>query len=372
MKQIGIKKISLFITNLGLGGAERVLVNMANELCWRGFEVQVVLVQAEGDLLSVLMPEIRVVDLKASRIMKTFPRLMTYLKKEQPDAIIAFMWPLTLITIWAVQMVGLAQKTKVLVTEHCTWSLMSSKKNLHQRFLKWSMRSFYPLAHAVITVSKGAEKDLIEFAKLKTKYLNLKAIYNPVVGKSLPSNAQESFLDWSQGKHQKILAVGNLKDVKDYPCLIKAFKMLTYFKNVKLMILGEGEERVALELLIKNLGLEKNCFLYGKSNAVESFYPLADLFVLSSKSEGLANVLIEALSHGLTVVSTDCPNGPAEILNNGQYGRLVPVGDIETLALEMMNALNFPDEKTRQKERASYFSISRSVDEYLSLLGEGL
>lgn len=370
MSQMGMQKISLFITNLNVGGAERVLVNMANELCLRGYEVQVVLAVASGDLLSKLAPEIRIVDLKASRIIKTLPRLISYLKAEKPHTLIAFMWPLTLIAIWAVRMAGLGKKTKVLVTEHCTWSMMSLEENCHQWFLKWSMRRFYPFAHAVIAVSKGARQDLLEFAQLKENKLNLKAIYNPVVGLSSAANPQEFFLDWSQGSHQKILAVGNLKDVKDYPSLIKAFKIVTYYKNVKLLILGEGEERAHLQLLIKNLGLEKNCFLYGKSNAVDEFYQFADVFVLSSKSEGLPTILIEALAHGVSVVSTDCPHGPHEILLGGKYGRLAPVGDIEKLAMEMINSLDFPDEKERLQERALYFSIPRAVDAYLAVLGE--
>lgn len=363
-------KISLFITNLSLGGAEKVLVNMANELCLRGYEVHVVLVKAKGVLLAKLLPEIQIIDLNASRIIKTLPQFISYLKIQKPDVVIAFMWPLTLISIWSVRISGLGQRTKVLVTEHCTWSGMSMKKNLSQNFLKWSMRRFYPLAHAVITVSKGAMDDLIQFANLPLNKLNLRAIYNPVIGFSLPVITGESFNDWSQGAHQKILAVGNLKAVKDYVTLIKAFKIVTYVKNVKLLILGEGEERHTLDLLIKNLSLEKHCFLYGHSNHPECFYQCADLFVLTSISEGLANVLIEALSHGVSVVSTDCPNGPHEILCGGQYGRLVPVGDIEKLALEMMNALDFPDEKQRLQERALFFSIPRAVDEYLVVLGE--
>jgi len=133
------------------------------------------------------------------------------------------------------------------------------------------------------------------------------------------------------------------------------------------MILGEGEERPSLEALVRKLELEKHVALPGFVANPYKYMKRAAVFVLSSRWEGFGNVLVEAMATGTPVVSTDCPSGPAEILENGKWGRLVPVGDVSALALAIEAALDAPGCDPR--ERANYFSLGRALDSYLDALG---
>lgn len=363
------KKISLFITNLNIGGAEKVLINIANELVSRGYEVDVILINAEGELIHHLDAQVKIVDFKLLNIRPSILKLTRYLKCQNPDVLIAFMWPLTIVAVLANFFAGKYKKTKIIVTEHCSWSTMPKKNYIFQSVMKLSIRLIYPFANNLVTVSDGAKQDLIEFCKLNTSKVKITTIYNPVIGARLCINdSTPIFPDWLDGQHKKILAVGNLKEIKDYITLIKAFKIVTYSKKVKLVILGEGECRLQLERLIKDLKLEKSCFLIGQVNNPEAFYKHADVFVLSSVGEGLPTVIIEALSHGLPIVSTDCRNGPREILADGMYGSLVPVRDVEQIAFAIINSLSVYRDKNSLIARARDFSISKAVDEYLFLL----
>ena len=157
--------------------------------------------------------------------------------------------------------------------------------------------------------------------------------------------------------------------------LIKAFfnvvkKNSKYAKEIELYIVGDGDEKESLQLLINELALTDKVFLPGFVNKPLEILSSSDLFVLSSKREGLPTVLIEALSCGLPVVSTDCPNGPSEILKNGQLGKLVPVNDVEDMADAIIEAINNPDKYSTKEERilrAKDFSIEKVTDEYEAL-----
>jgi len=134
------------------------------------------------------------------------------------------------------------------------------------------------------------------------------------------------------GQPPLLLAVGRLQMQKDYPTLIRAFAQVRQSRRARLLILGEGKERLMLEALIKKLGLEEDVSLPGFVMNPYAYMARASLFVLSSRWEGLPTVLIEALCCGTPVVSTDCPSGPREILRDGQYGQLVPVAQADALA----------------------------------------
>jgi len=162
--------------------------------------------------------------------------------------------------------------------------------------------------------------------------------------------------------------VGGLKREKDFPLLLHAFSRLRNKVDARLLILGEGDERSALEALIRELGLQEPVFLPGFVPDTVPFHAHADLFVLSSSNEGFGNVIVEALEQGTPVVSTDCLSGPAEILEGGRYGTLVPVGDVEALAKAMEDALTHPHDTEALKRRAQDFDVGRIADQYLDLL----
>ena len=360
-------KVSILLPDFRAGGAERVNINLANEFVARGYAVDMVVMQAIGDLMPLLDPRIRVINLGAARMRGVLRPLARYLREMQPTSLLACMWPLTFIAALA-RLVARVD-TRLVVAEHSTWSAVGWYANARNRFiLAASTYWAYRRADAVVTVSLGAAHDMARIARLPSERVT--AIYNPIVG-GVKTPASQPLPDpsrWQSGAHQKILAVGTLKEIKDYATLLRAFARLRNTTNAKLLILGEGEERNALERLIGELGIDDDVFLPGFASSTERYYRTADLFVLSSVGEGLPTVIVEALEQGTPVVSTDCRSGPREILDNGRYGALVPVGDPEALANSMKHALESPHDKEALKARAADFSVNKAADAYLDLL----
>ena len=167
-----------------------------------------------------------------------------------------------------------------------------------------------------------------------------------------------------------ILSVGRLARVKDFPTLLCAIQHVSTNRRIRLIILGEGNWRKRLESMARKLGVEELVSLPGWVDNPYAFMSRAALFVLSSKHEGLGNVLIEALACGCPCVSTNCPSGPAEILDNGRFGPLVPVGDAPALAAAVESVLDCPPNESRLLKRAADFSFNASIDHYERILLE--
>jgi glycosyltransferase involved in cell wall biosynthesis len=166
-----------------------------------------------------------------------------------------------------------------------------------------------------------------------------------------------------------IVATGRLAPQKNFPLLLQAFALLRRQRPARLLILGEGRLRPQLEALIAELGLGEDVALPGFVTNPYAAFARASLFVLSSDYEGLGNVLIEAMACGCPVVSTNCPSGPAEILEGGRLGELVPVKDAAALSAAMLRALDTPRASADAlRRRGAYFSQERSAERYLELL----
>lgn len=364
------KKLAIFLPNMGGGGAERVALNLANSWITMGFDVDLVLLKAEGPLLDMLPPDIRVVDLQTSSLLNLVIKLANYLRRHQPDALLACMWPLTVIAVIS-RFIG-HKKCRLVLAEHTTWSTAPLyKRKIPRLIIRLTMRLLFPRADHVLAVSKGATDDLEKIAMLPPGIIS--TMYNPVVGLAKPSvDTPTTPRGWCQGNHRRILAVGNLKGIKDFGTLLQAFEQLTrQGVNAHLLILGEGECRGALESQAVDLGISSRVHMFGFVADTSPYYRHAELFVLSSKGEGLPNVIIEALASGTPVVSTDCPSGPREILENGRYGRLVPVGNVEALSEAMLESLNSEHDTQILEKRAQDFTIDKISRSYLDLMLPG-
>jgi glycosyltransferase involved in cell wall biosynthesis len=349
------------------GGAERVAVNLANSFALREYRVDMVLLSSTGEFQIDLHPDIRIVDLQIKRLRWALPALVRYLRQARPAVMLACIWPLTVAALWARTLARVPMR--VVVAEHTTWS----RSELLDRWsVGWQVRSsmhlFFPKSDGIVAVSKGAADDLATFAKLDRSLITV--IYNPVVGDEKPRicNVPLAPANWWCGSHKRVLAVGTLKAIKDYATLLAAFSQLRQKVDARLLILGEGECRNALEALTRQLGIEASVFMPGFTQDPSPYYQHADLHVLSSTGEGLPTVIIEALATGTPVVSTDCPSGPREILCDGQFGRLVPVGDAFALAVAMAKSLTATHDHAALKARGQDFSIEKAVDQYLELL----
>jgi len=360
------KSISILLPNLRGGGAERVAVNLANSFAQRGYAVDMVLMSAAGEFLADLRPEISVVDLQAKRLRGVLFPLIRYLRQTRPDALLPCMWPLTVIALWARKLARV--HTRVVVAEHTTWS----RSELLDRWsVGWQVRTTmhraFPDADGIVAVSQGAADDLARFANLDRNAITV--IYNPVVGETKPVATVPLLpAGWWSGKHRRVLAVGTLTDIKDYGTLLNGFAQLHERVDARLLILGEGDCRAALEAQVRQMGIEGSVFMPGFVKDLSPYYQHADLHVLSSTGEGFGNVIVEALAAGTPVVSTDCQSGPREILADGRFGRLVPVGDAKALAAAMTESLAAPHDTAALKARAQDFSIDKAVDQYEKLL----
>jgi len=235
-------------------------------------------------------------------------------------------------------------------------------------YLKNLIRFTYPLASGVIAVSQGVKDDLCRLGNLSEK--RVKVIYNPAAIGISPVRESSDTSDrlWGEGFTFHLLAVGRLSVEKDFRTLIKAFSLLPKSLKAKLIILGEGSSRKELEELVMQFGLTERVALPGFVVDPYPFFRSADLFVLSSEWEGFGNVIVEALECGLPVVSTDCPSGPSEILEDGRYGRLVPVGDHVALAAAMVKSLSEEHDREALMKRAKDFSVRKISDEYLAYI----
>jgi glycosyltransferase involved in cell wall biosynthesis len=166
-----------------------------------------------------------------------------------------------------------------------------------------------------------------------------------------------------------VLAVGRLAEVKDFPTLLRAFACVRAVRPARLVILGEGREREALEALAAGLGLGPDVLLMpGYDPNPLRWMARAAVLVSSSRWEGMPGVLIEAMAAGCPVVATDCPGGSAEILEHGRLGRLVPVGDDAAMAAAILATLAAAPDREALRARAGIFGAERAVEGYLACL----
>ncbi|MEX1081493.1 MAG: glycosyltransferase [Halofilum sp. (in: g-proteobacteria)] len=239
----------------------------------------------------------------------------------------------------------------------------TSQRKLRKKAVQ--VRLFYPCADGVVAVSEGVKQDLIDVVGLKG--VDVQVIYNGTIAPLLFERARELPPHaWFQTHNLPVIvAVGRLSQQKDYSTLIRAFSRVRKVIRARLVIVGEGKDRGALEALVGELHLEADVALPGFAENPYAWIAHADVFTLSSRWEGLVNVVIEALALGVPIVSTDCPSGPREILDGGRYGELVPVGDYEELAAALVRALQDKTPGVDRSEGVKPFFAEYAAREYL-------
>ncbi|ADE13879.1 glycosyl transferase group 1 [Nitrosococcus halophilus Nc 4] len=362
------KRLALFLPSLHGGGAERVMLTLAEGFAERGLLVDLVLASAEGPYLNRVPEAVHVVNLGVSRVIKSLPGLVRYLRREQPQALLSALDHANLIALVAKRLA--ASKASCVVSVHSTLSVeQRHTKVWRARFIPWLITRWYPGAKKVVTVSQGVAEDLIQTTGLAPE--KIQVIYNPVVIPDLLAQAQAPIPHPWLGADQPpvILGIGRLTAQKDFPTLIRAFARVREQRLARLIILGEGEERPKLEALIRTLNLQQDVALPGFVHNPYAYMGRAAVFVLSSAWEGFGNVLVEAMAVGTPVVATDCPSGPAEILHDRTYGPLVGVGDDLHMAKAMMDILEGRGPTASVlRGRAADFSLEAAITAYLEVL----
>ncbi|MEA5566435.1 glycosyltransferase [Anabaena sp. UHCC 0399] len=358
--------VAIFLRTLVGGGAKRVMLNLANTLTEQNFKVDLVLSHLGGPYLSQVSSKVRIVDLKAPKLPLSLPKLVSYLRQNKPLNLLSALHYPCEVAIWAKYISGVS--TQVIVSERNTLSQEAKySPEITARLTPLAARLFYPLADKVIAISKGVANDLAQITKIPAE--SIQVIYNPVITQEILHKAQESVEHpWFQpGELPVILSVGRLMQQKDFPILIRAFARVLKVRSARLVILGSGRERSHLDKLVRELGLQDHVAMLGFQKNPYAFMARASVFALSSAWEGFGNVLVEAMALGTPVVSTDCPNGPGEILNRGKYGLLVPVGDDAAMAEAIVNTLsgNCPTVDSHWLEQ---FTSHAAMNKYIKLL----
>ena len=360
------KRLAIFLPSFAGGGAEKALLGLAGGMADRGYAVDLAVARAEGPYKTAVDRRIRVVDLKASRVLLCLPKLARYLRSDRPDTLLSTLDYANVVALWACRLAQVPTKTVVL--EQNTISVSSGQsQHWRQKIMPRLVKRFYPWADHIVGNSQGVVDDLLQITRLPRTRIHV--IYNPAVTPSVQEKSRVQPTHSWFGHHQPpvVLAVGRFTPQKDFTTLIHAFARVLRTRPARLMVLGEGPGRQEMEALVKKLNLEDSVALPGFVENPYSYMANAALFVLSSRWEGLPTVLIEALSCGTPVIATDCPSGPREILAGGQYGQLVPMCNAPSLAGAILEAL---DGKTPKPSPESWqpYELNRVIDQYVHIL----
>lgn len=360
-------RVALFMGSFGGGGIERITAHLAHGFVSAGVDIDLVLNRGDDTHLWQMPTQVRVIDLKTPDLYTSLPGLTRYLRNERPSALLAADHYLNEIALLSKLFSGVP--TRVIVSEHNQLSkTVRNATKLKGRLTPIFARFLYPWADGIVAVSQGVAEDLSRMISLPLE--KIETIYNPVIYPEMLANAKE-LVDhpwFSPGDLPVILGVGKLERQKDFPNLIRAFAKVNQRKRSRLVILGWGPDQAELESLVEELGLREYVDFPGYVKNPYAYMAKSSVFVLSSAWEGLPTVLIEAMALGTPVVSTNCESGPSEILANGKYGYLVPVGDSDALADSILDVIS-GNLKKIDACWLDQFGLEAATQKYLDILG---
>ena len=353
------KKIYFIIPDLRCGGAEKVFINLANN--WAKLhDISFILMNKKGEMLKDLHSQINIIDLKITKLRYFFPKLIRIFKKNNNAYFISAMWPLNTIVLLA--SLFSIKSNKIFITEHINLSKSIGVDFSVPKFLlKLSISFSYIFAKKIICVSEGVRRDLI-----KLSFLNLNnkivTIYNPLVTK-IP------ILKSKKNKKTFLLSVGTLKKQKNHKLILDCLKLIDNKDNYHLDIVGDGPLLDELKDYSIELGITKYVKFHGYKRNLENYYNKSDIVILSSIYGGFGNVLVEALSYGLKIISTDCEDGPKEILENGKFGLLIPTDNPLSMKKALMDIEDTSFNRLELQERSKKFEVDTISELYLKNMG---
>jgi glycosyltransferase involved in cell wall biosynthesis len=400
-------KIALLLDNLSGGGAEQVILNLAGYFADQAYSVDVLVCNMDGALRDKVPPHVNLVQLDAEPAIRGMvacfhanPRgiwdilratannrglpkpfrhvrsVACYLRRNKPNILLAGLPKANVNAMISRVLAGVDTRVVLTVQIHLSAqdSIVVGRRPGRVRPLRPMMQRYYHMADAVVAASQGVAEDAARYLKLPLAKVT--TIHNPVITAEVARLSQEvSAHPWLQQHDVPVfIGIGRFVAQKDFPLLVRAFAELRARRPARLIILGgdltsreQAENKQKLHDLAHELAVEKDIDTPGYQQNPYAFLRGAAVFVLSSRFEGFGNVVVEALYCGCKVVSTDCPSGPAEILANGEFGQLVPVGDQQALVAAMDTALDAPTAGDAQRARADEFTVNQVAAQYLLL-----
>lgn len=361
--------LALLIPSYAGGGGERVALFLARTLAASGLRVDLVVACAHGELRDEPLPGVNKVELGALTEILAAPAWIRYIRRVRPRCAMSMIH-----TANFSSGLGARFDSDVPIIVNLRIALRCDP-GAQWWFRKWfgfgTERFLYKRAARVVGVSQGvADEAAVLFSLPPDKVLS---IPNPRRSREASLQIAPEHEAWFD--KPVVLGVGRLAAQKDFATLLRAFSEVAPKRDLNLVILGKGPERAALENQARALGIDDRVFFSGFIPNPEAYLRRARVFALSSRNEGFPGALIEALEAGAAIVSTDCPFGPREVLDEGRWGQLVPVGDSSALAMALLAELDRADvgHAARRQERADWmrrYDPDVITDRYVELVRE--
>ena len=400
-------RIAFLLDNLSGGGAEKVILNLAAGFARLGYQVDLLVCKAEGVLRNYIPAGVNLIPLqpvssargtaaamfadpagyreilgtivsrkKLPKAFRYIPAISRHLKQSSVALLVSALPKSNINAVLAQRMSG--TDTRVVLGAHIHLSAQDSEAmsrgKSRIRALRPMMRRYYRQANVVVAVSKGVARDTREYLDLPEDTVS--TIYNPVAAKEIVGLSEElPEHAWFENRDVPVvLGIGRFVKQKNFPLLVRAFAELRKKRRVRLVLLGgddssceQTRHKAELEELAAELGVAEDLDMPGYKENPYPYFRRASVFALSSQFEGFGNVLVEALFCGCPVVSTDCPSGPAEILRDGEFGRLVSVDDAQGMADALDAMLEEKIDSRVLRARGEEFSVDQAVDNYNKL-----
>lgn len=349
------------------GGVERTNIYLAKGLLDQGYQVEFLTTHStEHYRREVEDSGIQMTELGNTRTIFTIGKVINHLRKKsnnyQSVYFISCQYYVNVVSMIVAMILRHSQHNiRFINSERNHFNEMSINGGIKNYFTFFLIKYLYKYADIVIANSEETAKDLSTVISRKVYW-----VYNPAINKRIDILKNEKITEeWFLSDSRPcVIGVGRLSLQKDFLTLVKAFKLVRKKFDAKLVILGEGELRDAINDQVTREGLTNDVSMPGFVDNPYKFLAASRVFVLSSRYEGLPNVLIEAVYLGIPCISTDCKSGPREILFGDEGGYLVPVGDIKRMADAILFCLENP-EKNRKKIETAMHGISRFTYEHI-------
>lgn len=354
------------VTTLNMGGAEKVTVNVINNLESRGYTVSIFLLKHEGELVNSISKNIKIYygcegNLKFNSL--TIIKKLIKIAKEHNVIIGA----LELLPSYVAKICAVSTGRKFVAWVHTDLSLYIKEQSWLSR---WVAKLFYSATSNIIFVSKGARESLKNICYRK-QHKNWVVIPNLIDDVFFNNTIKREYV----GRKYKLIWYGRFEHVKRVELLLRITKKLVDIDpRYELNIIGYGRNESEIINYIRFLGLQNNVKMYTKQRNIVPYLDCADIFVLTSEYEGFGNVIVESMARGLPIVSSNCPHGPREILSDGKYGVLIKSDKVDDYVYEIIRILSdkhcYNDYSAKSFKRSLSYNPIEIISRWESYLSE--
>lgn len=362
--------IHIFIAHMGVGGAERVCVNLANEFCRQGNEVHIAVLNLDNDINTHLLEKsVQVHSLNVSRLRYSAVPMLQYIKTYKPPFLFVFGNEMAVILnkLAKLHLVKTPLIVRVLNNVNISLSKDDHISPIVEQYLKKEQKQLREVAY-VIAQCDAMKEMLLENGLVEPQKLS--TIYNPVSSMLIEktTSLRVPLAQRDPERMKEIVFIGRIDPQKNLSHLLQAFaRVHEKDPKTRLRLIGDGNVTEQMKELAMTLIISDVISFEGIRKDMENVYAAADVVALSSEYEGMPNCLIEAIGCGIPIVSYDCPLGPKEIVENNVNGYLVTYNNIDELAERLSEALHRDWNEETIRKSAMKFDVTHIASQYQEL-----